>query len=134
MPTEPSLWMRPGMMPIFALPGEMTPGQLGPTRRDFEFFNDLPDLHHVERRDALCNTDDECELCGCGLENCIRCERWRYEDDGSVRASLAHRVFDGIEDGPALVGGAALARRHAADDLGAVLRAALGVEGSFRVR
>ena len=32
-PIEPCLWMWPGMMPIFAMPGEMTPGQLGPIRR-----------------------------------------------------------------------------------------------------
>ena len=30
--------MRPGMMPIFALPGEITPGQFGPIRTDFESF------------------------------------------------------------------------------------------------
>src|SRR5579863_6854859 len=28
--------MRPGMMPILAMPGEMTPGQLGPISRDFD--------------------------------------------------------------------------------------------------
>src|SRR5580658_5439949 len=31
--------MRPGMMPIFAFPGEITPGQLGPISRDCEFFS-----------------------------------------------------------------------------------------------
>src|SRR6478752_8116074 len=31
--------MRPGMMPILALPGEMTPGQLGPTSVDLEYFS-----------------------------------------------------------------------------------------------
>ena len=31
--------MRPGMMPILALPGEITPGQLGPMSRDFELFS-----------------------------------------------------------------------------------------------
>ncbi len=39
MPIEPSLWMRPGMMPILALPGEMTPGQLGPIKREVEFLS-----------------------------------------------------------------------------------------------
>src|SRR4051794_27830550 len=34
MPTLPSLWMRAGMMPSFALPGEMMPGQFGPMSRD----------------------------------------------------------------------------------------------------
>ena len=32
-PTDPGLWMCAGMMPSFALPGEMIPGQLGPIRR-----------------------------------------------------------------------------------------------------
>src|ERR1700679_2637993 len=36
MPTVPCLWMRPGMMPILALPGEITPGQLGPMSRDLD--------------------------------------------------------------------------------------------------
>src|ERR1039458_2950391 len=39
MPIDPSLWILPGMMPILALPGEMTPGQLGPSSRDFEFLS-----------------------------------------------------------------------------------------------
>ena len=36
MPTEPRRWMWPGMMPILQASGVMTPGQLGPTRRDLE--------------------------------------------------------------------------------------------------
>src|SRR5439155_1642526 len=32
-PTGPGVWMCPGMMPTFAAPGVMTPGQFGPTRR-----------------------------------------------------------------------------------------------------
>ena len=36
MPTLPRLWMWPGMMPILQASGVMTPGQLGPIRRDFE--------------------------------------------------------------------------------------------------
>ena len=30
MPTLPGLWMKPGMMPIFAPAGVMIPGQFGP--------------------------------------------------------------------------------------------------------
>ena len=36
MPTLPGLKMLPGMMPILHSPGVITPGQLGPMRRDFE--------------------------------------------------------------------------------------------------
>ena len=35
-PILPGRWMWPGMMPILHWPGVITPGQLGPTRRDFE--------------------------------------------------------------------------------------------------
>src|SRR6202034_2245532 len=38
MPIEPSRWMRAGMMPILALPGEMTPGQFGPISLESEFL------------------------------------------------------------------------------------------------
>ena len=34
MPTEPLLWMWPGMIPILHASGVMMPGQLGPMRRD----------------------------------------------------------------------------------------------------
>ena len=37
MPTFPSLWMCPGMIPILHLPGEMMPGQFGPIRRERRF-------------------------------------------------------------------------------------------------
>jgi hypothetical protein len=33
MPTEPFLWMKPGMMPILHSSGVMMPGQFGPMRR-----------------------------------------------------------------------------------------------------
>src|ERR1700744_2859844 len=36
--------MRPGIMPIFALPGEITPGQFGPTSLDFDCFTTLQTL------------------------------------------------------------------------------------------
>ena len=46
-------------MPIFALPGEITPGQFGPISRDFDVLHDLPHLHHVQRRNALGDADDQ---------------------------------------------------------------------------
>ena len=36
IPTLPGLKMLPGMMPILQAPAVITPGQFGPTRRDFE--------------------------------------------------------------------------------------------------
>ncbi len=32
-PTRPGLWIEAGMMPTFAWPGDVTPGQLGPMSR-----------------------------------------------------------------------------------------------------
>ena len=32
-PTEPGAQISPGMIPTFAAPGEITPGQFGPTSR-----------------------------------------------------------------------------------------------------
>src|SRR5262249_17271707 len=48
-----------------------------------------------------------------------------------VGAGLLHGVAHGVEDRPALVGGAALARRHAADDGGEVGLRLLRVKSSF---
>ena len=36
-PTEPRLWIWPGMMPILQASGVMTPGQFGPISRDLLF-------------------------------------------------------------------------------------------------
>src|SRR6202451_149192 len=44
MPTLPCLWIRPCMMPILAFPGEITPGQLGPIRRDLDLLTTLHTL------------------------------------------------------------------------------------------
>src|SRR5271155_3068999 len=44
MPTLPCLWIRPGMMPILAFPGEITPGQFGPIKRDFDLLTTLHTL------------------------------------------------------------------------------------------
>src|SRR5271155_5185478 len=44
MPTLPCLWIRPGMMPILAFPGEITPGQLVPIRRDLDSLTTLHTL------------------------------------------------------------------------------------------
>src|SRR5580700_10783357 len=44
MPTLPCLWIRPGMIPILAFPGEMTPGQLGPMSLDLDVLTTLHTL------------------------------------------------------------------------------------------
>ena len=75
-------------MPILALPGEMTPGQLGPMSARSSSLQLLPDLHHVECRDAFGDADDERDAGVRGFEDGVGCEWRRDEDDGGVRAGL----------------------------------------------
>src|SRR5262249_59243756 len=53
----------------------------------------------------------------------------RSVDDAGVGTPCAHRLRDRVPDREALVHGAALAGRHAAHDVGAVLAHLLGMEG-----
>ena len=50
---------------------------------------------------------------------------------GGMPANFLDGFLHGVENGPALVRRATLARRYAADDLSSVGRAGLGVEGAF---
>ena len=84
--------------------------------------------HHVERRDAFGDADDERQAGVGGFHDGVGGKRRRHEDDRRVRAGLLHRVVHGVEDRPALVRRAALARRDAADDGGAVGGRLLGVK------
>ena len=128
MPIVPSLQMWAGMMPALALPGEMRPGQFGPMSRVFPSFSTDGDLHHVERRDALGDAHRERHAASAASRIASAAERRRHEDDGGVGAGLRDGLGHRIEDGPALVRRAALARRDAADHGGAVRRGRLRVE------
>src|SRR5688572_8231785 len=94
-------------------------------------LQELPRLHHVQRRDALGDAHDQIHFRIGGFHDGVRRERRGHEDHAGAGAGIARRFFHGVEDGPAFVGGASLARRHSPDDLGAVLLAGLGVEGAF---
>src|SRR5207244_4187491 len=54
-----------------------------------------------------------------------------HEDERAVGALGPDGLLDRVPDGESLVGRAALARRHSADDGGAVLLAARRVKGAF---
>ena len=88
-------------------------------------------LHRVEHRDALGDADDELDAGVGGFHDGVGGKRRRHEDHRGIGAGLRDRVGDGVEDREALVLGAALAGRHAADDVGAIGRGGLGVEGPF---
>src|SRR5262249_33650124 len=85
---------------------------------------------HVEDGDALGNGDDKADTGLGGLHDGVRGGGRRHDDHAGVGPGLAHRLGDGVEDVEAFQLGAALPRLDAADDLGAVVAALLGVKGT----
>ena len=121
-------------MPILHSPGVMTPGQLGPIRRDFEPAERALHLDHVEHRDALGDADDQRDLGVDRLEDRIGGVGRRHVDHGGGGAGLGDGLGHGVEHRQVEMRGAALARRHAAHHLGAVGDRLLGMEGALRSR
>ena len=118
-------------MPILHLPGEMIPGQFGPIRRESPVLQKFPGLHHVERRNALGDADDQIDFRVGRFHDGVGRERRRHENHRGVGAGLVGRFLHGVEDRPALVRGAALARRDAADNLRAVSGAGFRMKRAF---
>ena len=131
MPTRPSRQMCPGMMPAFACPAVMMPGQFGPIRRVALPVHERHHLQHVDRRNAFGDADGQRNLGVGRFHDRVGRKRRRHEDHRRVRARLADGVVHAVEDRPAFVRRAALAGRHAADDLRAVRGGRLGVERAF---
>ncbi len=73
----------PGMMPILHLPGEMTPGQFGPISRVLRALQELPGLHHVERRNAFGDADHQRHARVGRFHDRVGRERRRHEDHAS---------------------------------------------------
>ena len=103
----------------------MTPGQLGPISRHGLASRKLHGAGHVEHGNALGDGDDDGDAGVGGFQDGVGGAGRRHEDHRGVGAGLAHRLGDGVEQGKALLVGAALAGRDAADDLGAVVAALL---------
>src|SRR6266404_5506624 len=89
------------------------------------------DAHHVEDGYALGDADDERNPGVGRLEDGIGGEGRRHVNDARIAAGDGARLVDGVEDRQIEVPGAAFARRHAADHLGAVGDRLLGVEGAL---
>src|SRR5436189_176072 len=85
-------------------------------------------LEHVVHRDALGDAHDELDAGVGGFHDRVGRERRRHEDHRRVGARLGARLGDAVEHRNAFHHLAALARRHPAHDLGAVVAAAEGVE------
>src|SRR5258708_22374447 len=86
---------------------------------------------HVEHRNSFGDADNQRHLGVQLFHDRVRRERWRNEDDGSVRSGFVLGFLHRIEDRPSLMRGAALSGSHAADNLRAVSGSALGVESAF---
>ena len=90
------------------------------------------DAQHVQHRDAFGDAHDHADA-GIGrFQDRIGRERRRHVDHGGIGAGGVDRFTHGVEHRQFDVGGAALPRGHAADDLGAVIDHLLGVEGALR--
>ena len=124
--------MWPGMMPILHLPGVITPGQLGPTRRvaGFDCRNSMH-LHHVGSRDAFGDADDQRQAGVGGFHDGVGGKGRRNEDHGGVRAGFLDGLRNRIEHRAVEMLCAAFARRDAADHVGAVGDRLLRVERAF---
>ena len=57
--------------------------------------------------------------------------RRRHKDHGSIRRRSFHSFLHRVEDRPAFVRRASLARSHSADDLRSIFRTRLGVKRAF---
>ena len=114
---RPSRQMLAGMMPALPLPGEMMPGQFGPISRvRGTLLEKRHHAQHVHDRNAFGDADDERDAGVGGFHDRVGRKRRRHEDHRRVGAGFLHRVGHGVEDRPAFVRRAALARRDAADD------------------
>ena len=109
----------------------MMPGQFGPIEPRPLAFHEGQRLQHVHRRNAFGDADGQRNPGVGRFHDRVGGKRRRHEDHRRVRAGLAHRVVHAVEDRPAFVRRAALAGRHAADDLRAVRRGRLGVKRAF---
>ena len=87
--------------------------------------------HHVERRNAFRDADDERETSVGRFHNRIGGKGGWHEDDRRIRAGLFHGVLNGIEDREALDGRPTFSRLHTAHDSRVVRGRLPGVKGPF---
>src|SRR5690606_21665480 len=91
-------------------------------------LEDVVDAQHVQDRNALGNADDDADAGGSRFKDGIGRERRRHVDHAGVGTGFLDRLGHGVEHGQAQMLGTALARRHAADQPGAVIQRLLRME------
>ena len=126
---RPSLQILPGMMPAFALPGEMTPGQFGPISRvaGRAFRNVIARIMSSVGMPSVMQTTSAMPASAASI-TASAANGGGTKMTEALAPVFLHRVAHGVEDRPAFVRRAALARRDPADDVGAVGRGLLGVK------
>src|SRR4029079_4388857 len=87
--------------------------------------------HHVLCRNAVGDRADQRHARIGSLHDAIRAKCWRHEGDAGLGARLLHRLLHSVEHRQSGMGGAAFARGHAADNVGAVVHHLFGVELAF---
>ena len=92
-------------------------------------FHVAADLDHVLDRDVLADADDDIEVRVDGLHDGVRCKARRHVDDRSRGSRRLHCLAHCVEHWHSAGNLTALAGRHTADDLRAVVDHLLRVEG-----
>ena len=129
-PTRPGMWMAPGMMPaLHCSPGEMAPGQLAPRRRKGASLSERTTFTmSCAGMPSVMQMTSSMPAVG-GLEDGVRGEGGRDEDEGSVGVGALDCLVDRVEHGDGVLPEhAAAAGGHARDHLCAVLDTAAGVQ------
>ncbi len=114
-------------------PGDMTPGQLGPSRRGVRVvaLELVEEVRLVLGGDALGDADDEAAARGRGLEDRVGRGLRRDHDERGVRAGRLDGLAHGVVDGDPLDVGPTFARGHAGDHLRPVVAVAQTVEAAL---
>ena len=94
-------------------------------------LHDGLDLDHIESGDALSDANDEVHLGLDSLQNGVGSEGRRNVDNGSLSVSGSLGLGNGAEDGKAEMLSASFAFVDTTDDLGAVGKSLLGMEGTL---
>ena len=124
----PAVKISAGMIPTLALPGRERARAVRADQRHAHGRDVRVDPQHVVGRDAFGDRDHGVDAGVDRLVDRVGRERRRHEDHRRVRAVLRDRLGDGVEHGHALDVLAALAGRHARDEVRAVGAVAEAVE------
>ena len=115
-------------MPTLASPGRDDAGAVGADQTGRHAVQVGADPDHVQHRDAFGDADDELDAGVGGLQDGVGGKAGRHVDDGGVGLGGVHRLAHRVEHRDAGHPAAALARRHAGDDVGAILQHLPGVK------